>query len=92
VSISVAQPLLQGAGTDYNRAALESARLGVKLSNLTFKSTVLTMVLNVETTYYNLLYQRGQYKVQEEQLRQAQQLLDENTIRRRPGPRPTSTS
>jgi outer membrane protein TolC len=85
VSISVAQPLLQGAGTDYNRAALESARLGVKLSNLTFKSTVLTMVLNVETTYYNLLYQRGQYKVQEEQLRQAQQLLDENTIRRQTG-------
>jgi len=47
VSISVAQPLLQGAGTDYNRAALESARLGVKISNLTFKSTILTMVLNV---------------------------------------------
>jgi len=85
VSISVAQPLLQGAGTDYNRAALESARLGVKISNLTFKSTVLTMILNVETTYYNLLYQREQYKVQEEQLRQAQQLLDENTIRRQTG-------
>jgi len=85
VSISVAQPLLQGAGTDYNRAALESARLGVKISNLTFKSTILTMVLNVETTYYNLLYQREQYKVQEEQLKQAQQLLDENTIRRQTG-------
>jgi outer membrane protein TolC len=85
VSISVAQPLLQGAGTDYNRAALESARLGVKISNLTFKSTVLTMVLNVETTYYNLLYQREQFKVQAEQLRQAQQLLDENTIRRQTG-------
>ena len=63
VSISVAQPLLQGAGTDYNRAAIESARLGVRISNLNFKSTVLTMILNVETTYYNLLYQREQYKV-----------------------------
>ena len=62
-SISVAQPLLQGAGTDYGRAAIESARLGVKISNLTFKSTVLTMIYNVETTYYNLLYQREQYKV-----------------------------
>jgi outer membrane protein len=85
VSISVAQPLLQGAGTDYNKAALESARLGVRISNLTFKSTVLTIILNVETTYYNLLYQREQYKVQEEELRQAQQLLDENTIRRQTG-------
>ena len=84
-SIFVTQPLLQHAGTDYNRAALESARLGVKISNLNFRSAVLTMVLNVEDTYYNLLYQREQYKVQEEEMRQAQQLLDENTIRRQTG-------
>jgi len=84
-SISVAQPLLQGAGTDYNRAAIESARLGVRIANLNFKSTVLTMIYNVETTYYNLLYQREQYKVQQEELRQAQQLLDENTIKRQTG-------
>jgi outer membrane protein len=84
-SIQVTQPLLKGAGTDYNRAAIESARLGVRISNLNFKSTILTMVLNVETTYYNLLYQREQYKVQEEELKQAQQLLDENTQKRQTG-------
>jgi outer membrane protein TolC len=84
-SISVAQPLLQGAGTDYNRAAIESARLGVRISNLNFKSTVLTIVYNVETTYYNLLYQREQYKVAQDTLRQAQQLLDENTVKRQTG-------
>jgi len=85
VSISVAQPLLQGAGTDYNRAAIESARLGVRISNLNFKSTVLTIIFNVETTYYNLLYQREQYKVAQDTLRQAQQLLDENTVKRQTG-------
>jgi outer membrane protein TolC len=85
VSISVAQPLLQGAGTDYSRAAIESARFGVRISNLNFKSTILTMILNVETTYFNLLYQREQYKVQEEQLKQAQQLLDDNTNKRQAG-------
>jgi outer membrane protein len=84
-SISVAQPLLQGAGTDYNRALIESAKLGARISNLTFKSTVLTMIFNVETTYFNLLYQRGQYKVQQDELRQAQQLLDENTVKRQTG-------
>ncbi len=84
-SISVTQPLLQGAGTDYGRALIESARLGVRISNLTFKSTVLTMIYNVETTYYNLLYQREQYKVATDTLKQAQQLLDENTIRRQTG-------
>jgi outer membrane protein len=84
-SISVAQPLLQGAGTDYNRAAIESAKLGARISNLNFKSTVLTMIYNVETTYYNLLYQRERYKVQQDELRQAQQLLDENTVKRQTG-------
>jgi outer membrane protein TolC len=84
-SISVTQPLLSGAGIGYNRTGLDIAKLGVRISNLNFKSTVLTMILNVETTYYNLLYQREQYKVQEEELRQAQQLLDENTVRRQTG-------
>jgi len=84
-SITVTQPLLQGAGMDYNRAEIERARLGVRISNLNFKSAVLTMILNVETTYYNLLYQREQYKVQEEELKQAQQLLDENTLKRQTG-------
>jgi outer membrane protein len=85
VSLSVVQPLLQGAGIDYARAAIQSARIGVRISNLNFKSAVLTMVLNVENTYYNLLFQREQYKVQQEELRQAKQLLDENTIRRQTG-------
>jgi len=83
--IAVTQPLLQGAGWDYNRALIDSARLGVKISNLNFKSTVLTMILNTETTFFNLLYQREQYKVQNDQLRQAEQLLDENTVRRQTG-------
>jgi outer membrane protein len=84
-TITVTQPLLQGAGTDYNRALIESARLGVKISNLNFRSTVLTMIFNVETTYYNLLYQREQYKVQADELKQAKQLLDENTTKRETG-------
>ena len=84
-SLSVTQPLLNGAWPDYNRANIENARLGVTISNLNFKSTILTMILNVETTYYNLLFQREQYKVQLEELKQAQQLLDENTVRRETG-------
>ena len=85
VSLTVVQPLLQGAGVDYSRAAIQSARIGVRISKLNFKSAVLTMILNVENTYYNLLFQREQYKVQEEELKQAQQLLNENTIRRQTG-------
>jgi outer membrane protein len=79
------QPLLQAAGIDYNGAAIATARLNARISNLNFKSAVLTMVLNVETTYFNLLYQREVYQVQQDTLRQANQLLDENTIRRQTG-------
>ncbi len=84
-SITVVQPLLQGAGTDYGRAAIESARLGVRIANLNFKSTVLTLVYNVEIAYFNLLYAREQYKVQQDTLKLAQQLLSENTIKRQTG-------
>jgi len=84
-SITVIQPLLQGAGTDYNRAAIASAKLGVKIARLNFKSTVLTTIFNVETAYFNLLYAREQYKVQQDTLKLAQELYDENIIKRQTG-------
>ena len=84
-SITVSQPLLQGAGTDYNRAVIDRARLGQKIAGLNFKSSVLTTILNVETAYFNVLYTRQQYRVAEDTLKLAQELLDENTIKRKTG-------
>lgn len=85
VSITVSQPLLQGAGTDYNGAAVERARLGVKIASLNLKSAVLTVIYNTQTAYFNLLFAREQYKVGQDTLKLAQQLLDENTIKRKSG-------
>ena len=85
VSITVSQPLLQGAGTDYSRAAIERARLGVKIASLNLKSAVLTVIFNTQTAYYNLLFAREQYKVGLDTLKLAQALLDENTIKRKTG-------
>jgi outer membrane protein TolC len=85
VSLNVTQPLLQGAGADYGRASIEIARLGVSIANLNFKSAVLTTILNVETAYYNLIFARGQYRVDEDSLKLAQVLLDENTVKRQTG-------
>ena len=84
-SLTVIQPLLQGAGTDYNRAVIERARLGQKIAGLNFKSSVLTTILNVETAYYNLIFARRQYAVAQDTLRLAQELLEENTIKRKTG-------
>jgi outer membrane protein len=85
VSINVTQPLLQGAGTDYNGAAVDRARLGVRIASLNLKSAVLTVIYNTQTAYYNLLFAREQYKVGQDTLKLAQELLDENTVKRRTG-------
>jgi outer membrane protein TolC len=85
VSLNITQPLLQGAGTAYAEAAIKSAEIGRKIAGLNFKSTVLTMVYNVETAYYNLIFAREQYMVAQDTLKLAQQLLDENTVKRQTG-------
>jgi outer membrane protein TolC len=85
VSLSVTQPLLQGAGIDYNLAAIQRAKLGTQIADLNFKSTVLTVIFNVETAYFNLIFAREQYKVQEDSLRLAQELYNENSVKRQTG-------
>ncbi|HXB01626.1 MAG TPA: TolC family protein [Opitutaceae bacterium] len=85
VSLLVTQPLLKNAGLDDNLAAIKRAKLGVQIADLNFKSTVLTVIFNVETAYYNLIFAREQYKVQEDSLRLAQELYKENDIKRQTG-------
>ncbi|PTY05562.1 TolC family protein [Opitutaceae bacterium EW11] len=85
VSLSVRQPLLKGAGTTVNRAAIERARLGVSIANLDFRSSVLNVINNVETAYYNVAFAREQLGVRRFSLDVAQKLLDENRARREEG-------
>ncbi|HTQ31304.1 MAG TPA: TolC family protein [Opitutaceae bacterium] len=84
-SLSLTQPLLQGAGIDVNLASIRSARLGVHIANQNFKSSVLTVVFDIETAYFNLIFAREQYKVQQDTLKLAQQLYDENVVKRQTG-------
>ncbi|MDE3084616.1 MAG: TolC family protein [Verrucomicrobiota bacterium] len=46
---------------------------------------MLTVIFNVETSYFNLLFAREQYKVQQDSLRLARQLYDENAVKRQTG-------
>jgi outer membrane protein TolC len=85
VGLIVRQPLLKGAGTGVNRAAIQRARLGLDRSNYDLKSTVLTVVRNVEAAYYNLVFAREQLEVRRFSLEVAQKLLDENKTRRTTG-------
>lgn len=85
VGLIVRQPLLKGAGTAVNRAAIQRARLGLERSNYDLKSTVLTVVRDVEAAYYNLVFAREQREVLRFSLEVAQKLLDENKARRSTG-------
>ena len=85
VGLVVRQPLLKGAGTGVNRAAIERAKLGLSRSNYDLKGTVLTVVRNVESAYYNLVFAREQREVRRFSLEVANKLLDENKARRTTG-------
>lgn len=85
VGLVVRQPLLKGAGPGVNRAAIERARLGLKRSSFDLKSTVLTVVHDVEAAYYNLVFAREQREVRRFSLEVAQKLLEENKTRRSTG-------
>ena len=85
VGLVVRQPLLKGAGTGVNRAAIERAKLGLSRSNYDLKSTVLNVVRNVEAAFYNLVFAREQREVRRFSLEVAQKLLEENKARRTTG-------
>lgn len=84
-NLSVRQPLLRGAGSEYTRAAVRRAELGVDRANLDLKASVLVVVRNVETAYYNLVFARQQRDVRKLSLELAQQLFEENRARRQTG-------
>lgn len=85
VSLAVVQPLLRGAGTAVNRAAIERSKLGLTIANLSYKGSVLQVVRDTEAAYYNLVFARGQMAVKQHSLELAQKLYDENKARRTTG-------
>ncbi len=85
VVLAVTQPLLHGAGRTFARSAIERSKLGVGIANLTFKGSVLSVVRNTETAYYNLGYTRANLLVRQHSLELAQKLYDENKARKASG-------
>lgn len=85
VSLSVSQPLLKGFGPEVTKATLKRAQIGLERAGLDFRSTVLDIVRNVETAYYNLAFAREQLAVREFSLNVAKDLLSENETKRETG-------
>jgi len=85
VSVNLSQPLLQNAGRKVALAPLERAKLGLGISRLTFRSTVLSTIASVEIAYYNLVSAREAVRIRQLSLDLAQILYDENLSRRSAG-------
>jgi outer membrane protein TolC len=85
VALTVTQPLLRGAGLAYNRTQIERSRLGVEIARLNFKSSILLVVRDTETAYYNLVFAREQLAVKNHSLALAQRLFEENKTRKLTG-------
>ncbi len=85
VGISVRQPLLKGAGTTINNAALERARLGTARARADFAAQVFTVVRDVEVAYSNLALAREQVGIRSFSLEVRKKLYEENRARREAG-------
>lgn len=85
LSLSVRQPLLDGFGTDVNRATRERSLVGVDRADYVMQANVLEIVQQTEDAFYNLAFQRARLKVRLAARDVAQSFLDENTVRRENG-------
>ncbi len=85
ISATMSQPLLKNAGGTVAKATLERNKLGLTIAQLNYTSSVLTVVLNTETTYNNLVSARETLHIRQLSLTLAQRLFEENQARRTTG-------
>jgi outer membrane protein TolC len=75
VEFTLSQPLLKGAGTDFNRAPIVIARLESDRSLWDLKQSVLSQVRSVEEAYWNLFAAHGVLRALEDALPLLQELV-----------------
>lgn len=77
-TVQLRQPLLQNFWIDPGRAQIQINKRLLKISEIAFKSQLMTTVHNVEQAYYNLIFARENVKVVEKGLELAERTLMEN--------------
>ena len=85
LTLSARQSLLRGFGSDINKAGIHRAEIGLQRANLEYKATVLDVIQDTETAYYNLAFAREQLNVRNFSYALAQRLFDEAKIRKETG-------
>jgi outer membrane protein TolC len=77
-SLSLDQPLLKNFWTDSSRYQISVAKNTLKTDQQSFRLQVMTVVFNVKTAYYRLIYARENVKVQQEALALKQETVSED--------------
>jgi len=85
LTVSVRQPLMDGFGTEANRATRERSLVGVDRADFVLQTNILEVVERTEIAYYNLAFRRARLKVRLAARDVAQSFLDENRVRRENG-------
>ncbi len=85
VGLAIRQPLLRGAGSTVNTAAIDRALLGAERARADFTAQLFTVVRDVEIAYSNLAVAREQVGIRNFSLEVRKRLLEENTARRDTG-------
>lgn len=85
LTFSVTQPLLKGAGVDYNRRGIKVAMLNKQASRYNFEWQVMQRVLETQENYWQLVSRIRQLGIARESLRRAKRLLADNRARLRVG-------
>ncbi|MCI0433441.1 MAG: TolC family protein [Gemmatimonadetes bacterium] len=81
VSLNYSQPLLSGFRTDNQRAALETAEIQTRITDLQVQSQIENISHQVRLAYWALRAAIEQIEIQRLNLAQAEQQLEENRIR-----------
>ena len=82
LSLKVVQPLLRGAGSDYNLSTLKVARLNQRIAMAQFRQAVEQTVAKVMTAYWSLVQARQDVAIQERLLAKTMETAD-RVIKRR---------
>jgi outer membrane protein len=81
VGVNLTQPLLRNFLIDSTRYNIRAARKSLEISEVTLEGQVIAVLTTTEQAYYELIAAREFVKVQEDAVRLAKRLFDENKKR-----------
>ena len=81
LNLYLTQPLLKDFGVSIGKSMIKIANLNFKMSESQFKNRVMDIIYQIQNIYWNIYFQREDYRARVSSLRAAENLLREFKIR-----------